>query len=120
MPSTIAACAPPPSGAAQESRLRAELAGALRGRAGGHACALVVELVALAEAGDDHPAPAVLVRHGDLAQAALRLAGLDERLDGVVVGRLALEHPDDARVGFGLLGGARAGALLRSKASAAA
>ena len=52
---------------------------------GGHARALGVQLVALAEPGDQHPAAAaaggVLVGDGHLAQAGLRLAQVDQRLE---------------------------------------
>ena len=79
---------------------RAELLRAAEDRRGGHAGALVVELVALAEAGEHVPAPAG-VGDRDLAERGLGLAGVDERLQyavDVVGDRLALEHPDGDRV----------------------
>ena len=55
----------------------------------------------------EHVAPALGVRHGELAQAAPRLAGVDQRLQraGVVVRHaLVLEDAHDDRVGAGRRG----------------
>jgi hypothetical protein len=77
-----------------------------------HPGALGVELVALAQAGDQHATLAaarrVLVRHRHLAQSGARLTELDQLLQGGVGQRLALEQPDHAGVGGGLLRGAAA------------
>jgi hypothetical protein len=50
------------------------------------------------------------VRHRDPLQRGLRLAQLDKLLELGVRQRFALEQPDHAGVGSGLLGGAGAGA----------
>ncbi len=66
----------------------AQLLGAPRRRGGGDARALGVELVAPAQPGDQHAALAaarrVLVGDGDLLEAALRLAEVDQALEPLV------------------------------------
>ena len=78
-------------------RARAELAGAGDHAAGDDPGALGIELVARAEAGDQ-PALAVGVREGELAEARLGLAGLDDRaklaVRRVVGDPFILEEPD--------------------------
>ena len=112
VPSTSAASDAVAARARPGQRHRAELLGARRRGGGRHARLLGAELVARAEAGDQHAAlPAagrVLVRDGDLLQPALRLAELDQPLERGVVERIALEDADHAGVGGGLLGRSRA------------
>ena len=85
MPSTRPPATPSPAGRVPGQRHGAELPGPAGGRGGRHPGALGVELRALAEAGDQHPAPAaagrVLVGDRDLAQAGLGLAELHQRLE---------------------------------------
>ena len=91
---------------------RAELAGAAVGDRRRDPGALGVELVALAQA-DEHPALAAGVGDRQLAEAAARLAALQQGLElaarGVVGDVLALEDPDDDAVGvcFGRIAGSR-------------
>ena len=88
MPSTSPAATPSPSGASHDSETGPELLGAPRRRRRGDARALGVELGALAQPGDQHAALAaagrVLVGDGDLLEAALRLAEVDQALEPLV------------------------------------
>ena len=72
----------------------------------GDAGLLGVELLLLAEPGDDHPPAAavrrVLVGDAEPLEACLGLAGVDQALEVLVRERAALEEAADARVGLGV------------------
>ena len=85
-------------------RARAQLARAADDRRGGHASALGVELVALAEA-DEHVAVATGMGDGELSRPGAGLAGVDQPLQDpvdVVGDPLPFEDADRDRVGAGV------------------
>ncbi len=89
-------------GTSQHSVFVAQLLRAADDAGGRDPRALGIEAGAPAEPGDD-VAPPLGVRHGELAQPALGLAGVHQRLEhtAVVVGdSLVLEDADDDRVGI--------------------
>jgi hypothetical protein len=89
-------------------RLGAELLGPRRGGGRGDARLLGVELLLLAEAGDDDAAAVaargLLVRDADSLQGSLRLAGVHKPLQGGIRERAAVEEAADPRVGVCFLG----------------
>ena len=88
-------------GTSQHSALRAQLLRAAEHGRRGDPRPLGIELRARAEPGDD-VAPPLGVRHRELAQPALGLAGIHQRLQHaavVVRDALVLEDADDDRVG---------------------